>query len=64
MAKALQVPHALVPSNGQLWRLAPGPPELIDEVPSGRIHRDGYVLVAEGEGLTKTRRAMAGCLVS
>ena len=58
LAKSLQVPHALVPSNGQLWRLAPGPPELIDEVPSGRIHRDGYVLVAEGEGLAKGRRAL------
>src|SRR5581483_2910034 len=34
------------------------PAELIDEVPSGRIHMDGRVLVAEGEGLAKARRAM------
>ena len=59
LAKSLQVPQALVPENGQLWRLAPGPAELIDEVPSGRIHLDGRVLVAEGEGLAKARRAMA-----
>jgi ribonuclease J len=59
LAKSLQVPQALVPANGQLYRLAPGPAELIDEVPSGRIHMDGRVLVAEGEGLTKARRAMA-----
>jgi ribonuclease J len=59
LAKSLQVPEALVPRNGQLWRLAPGPAELIDEVPSGRIHQDGVVLVAEGEGLAKSRRAMA-----
>jgi len=59
LAKSLQVPHALVPQNGQLYRLAPGPAELIDEVPSGRIHLDGRVLVSEGEGLSKTRRAMA-----
>ncbi|HWC62084.1 MAG TPA: ribonuclease J [Rhizomicrobium sp.] len=59
LAKSLQVPEALVPQNGQLWRLAPGPAELIDEVPSGRIHQDGMVLVAEGEGLAKSRRAMA-----
>ncbi|HUO03342.1 MAG TPA: ribonuclease J [Rhizomicrobium sp.] len=58
LAKSLQVPEALVPSNGQLYRLAPGPAELIDEVPSGRIHMDGRVLVAEGEGLAKSRRAM------
>jgi ribonuclease J len=59
LAKSLQVPEALVPANGQLYRLAPGPAELIDEVPSGRIHLDGRVLVAEGEGLSKTRRALA-----
>jgi ribonuclease J len=59
LAKSLQVPEALVPVNGQLYRLAPGPAELIDEVPSGRIHLDGRVLVAEGEGLAKTRRAMS-----
>jgi ribonuclease J len=59
LAKSLQVPEALVPANGQLYRLAPGPAELIDEVPSGRLHMDGRVLVAEGEGLAKARRAMA-----
>jgi len=59
LARELQVPQALVPENGQMFRLAPGRPELIDEVPSGRIFMDGRVLVAEGEGLTKDRRAMA-----
>ncbi|HEY2837063.1 MAG TPA: ribonuclease J [Rhizomicrobium sp.] len=59
LAKSLQVPQALVPANGQLYRLAPGPAELIDEVPSGRLHMDGRVLVAEGEGLAKARRAMS-----
>ena len=59
LAKSLQVPQALVPANGRLYRLAPGPAELIDEVPSGRLHMDGRVLVAEGEGLAKARRAMS-----
>ena len=59
LARALQVPQAMVPENGQMFRLAPGRPELIDEVPSGRIHMDGRMLVAEGEGLAKDRRAMA-----
>ena len=64
-ARSLQVPQALVPENGQMFRLAPGRAELIDEVPSGRIHLDGRVLVAEGEGLAKDRRAMgfAGLIV-
>jgi len=59
LARELQVPQAIVPQNGQMFRLAPGRPELIDEVPSGRLHMDGRVLVAEGEGLAKDRRAMA-----
>jgi ribonuclease J len=59
LAREMQVPQALVPENGQMFRLAPGRPVLIDEVPSGRIHMDGRVLVTEGEGLTKDRRAMA-----
>jgi ribonuclease J len=59
LARELQVPQAIVPENGQMFRLAPGRPELIDEVPAGRIHLDGRILVAEGEGLSKDRRAMA-----
>jgi ribonuclease J len=59
LAKSLQVPEALVPANGRLYRLAPGPAELIDEVPSGRIHMDGRVMVPEGEGLAKARRSMS-----
>ena len=65
LARELQVPQALVPENGQMFRLAPGKPALIDEVPAGRVHLDGRVLVAEGEGLAKDRSAMgfAGLLV-
>jgi ribonuclease J len=65
LAKSLQVQQAIVPENGQLFRLAPGRAKLIDETPSGRIHLDGTVLVAEGEGYAKARRAMsfAGLIV-
>ena len=59
LARAMQVPQAIVPENGQMFRLAPGRPELIDEVPAGRVHLDGKILVGEGAGLTKDRRAMA-----
>jgi ribonuclease J len=59
LARELQVPQAMVPENGQMFRLAPGRPVLMDEVPAGRIHMDGRVLVAEGAGLAKDRRAMA-----
>jgi ribonuclease J len=59
LARRMQVPQVMVPHNGHLIRLAPGRPELIDEVPSGRIHRDGQILIAEGEGLAKGRRTLS-----
>ena len=58
LALSLQVPQAIVPQNGQLIRLAPGRAGVIDEVPSGRIHRDGRVLIEEGVGLARHRRAL------
>ncbi|MBV9549128.1 MAG: ribonuclease J [Alphaproteobacteria bacterium] len=58
LAKSLQVKQAIVPQNGQMFRLAPGKAELIDEVPSGQIHLDGRVLVSEGAGLAKARRGL------
>jgi ribonuclease J len=59
LARSLQVPQAIVPENGQLIRLAPGRASVIDEVPSGRVHMDGRVLIEEGAGLSRHRRALA-----
>lgn len=57
LAKSLQAPHAIAPSNGDLIRLAPGEPKVIDEVPSGRIFVDGGVMIeAEDEALKERRR--------
>jgi ribonuclease J len=58
LARSLQVPEAVVVANGQMVRLAPGPAEIIDETPAGRVHLDGRVLVEEGAGLARARRAM------
>ncbi len=52
LARALQVPEAV------MLRLAPGPATIIDEVPSGRIHLDGKILIEEGAGLARARRAL------
>ena len=59
LARSLQIPQAVVIENGHMLRLAPGKAEIIDETPSGRIHLDGRVLVAEGLGLSRTRRSLA-----
>src|SRR4029079_3290043 len=32
--------------NGDLVRLAPGAPDIVDEVPAGRVYKDGALLVA------------------
>ncbi len=65
LAKSLQVPQTVVVENGHMLRLAPGKAQIIDETPSGRIHLDGDVLVAEGLGLARMRRSLsyAGMIV-
>jgi len=40
-------------------RIAPGPAEIIDDVPAGRLHLDGNVLVRAGEAPLRERRQMS-----
>lgn len=57
LALELQTPEALAPRNGDLIRLAPGPAEVIDEVPSGRLYVDGEVIIeSEDEALGERRK--------
>lgn len=46
LAKECQVPEAIVPNNGSLIRLYPGPAKIIDQVPSGYLALDGGRLKA------------------
>ncbi|KCZ87018.1 ribonuclease J [Hyphomonas jannaschiana] len=56
-AKSLQVAEAVTPRNGSLVRLAPGPAEVLDEVPNGRLFLDGNQLVPEGaQGIQERRK--------
>ncbi len=56
-AKSLQVPEAVTPDNGQIIRLAPGPAEVVDEVPTGRLYLDGNRLTPElAAGMQERRR--------
>lgn len=59
LAKSLQISQAVLVENGHMLRLAPGKAQVIDETPSGRIHLDGQVLVAEGLGLARVRRSLS-----
>jgi ribonuclease J len=58
-ARELQVPNAIVALNGQIVRLAPDTPAIVDEAPAGRLHLDGDVLVHEEEGFARSRRALS-----
>jgi len=56
-AKSLQVAEAITPRNGSLVRLAPGPAEVLHEVPNGRLFLDGKQLVPEGaQGIQERRK--------
>ena len=49
-ARACQVREAVVVTNGDILRLAPGPAEIVGQAPFGRLALDGTTLVpAEGE---------------
>lgn len=45
LARECQVPHTIVNENGGMIRLAPGTPEVVDHVPSGRLVYDGNRMI-------------------
>src|SRR5690348_17389363 len=45
LARRIGIAHVVTCLNGDLVRLAPGSPAVIDEVPEGRIYKDGGLLV-------------------
>jgi ribonuclease J len=58
LARDLQVPQTIAPRNGDMVRLAPGPAEIIDEVPTGRLYVDAGVVTPEnGDALRERRHA-------
>jgi ribonuclease J len=59
LARKAGVPHVLVCRNGDLVRLAPGGPEIIDEVPSGRLYKDGSLLVSAESRTVAARRRLS-----
>jgi ribonuclease J len=45
--------------NGMAVRLAPNPGDIVDEVPVGRVYRDGKLMIPEGEGSVRERRKLS-----
>jgi ribonuclease J len=63
LARACGVPKVLICRNGDLVKLGPGDPGVIDELPSGRLYRDGNILEdSKSRAVVERRRmAFAGC---
>ena len=59
LAQSLQIPETVAPKNGDMIRLAPGPAEVIDEVPSGRLYVDGNVIVDIEDDAIRDRKRLA-----
>jgi ribonuclease J len=59
LAKELQVPESIAPENGDLIRLAPGPVQKIDDVPSGRLYVDGAVIIESEDEALRDRKRLA-----
>jgi ribonuclease J len=59
LARRVGIPDVVTCRNGDLVRLAPGAPAVIDEVPEGRLYKDGRLLV-EAEARTVADRRRLG----
>jgi ribonuclease J len=57
-ARKLGVPQVVEVRNGDMVRLAPGPAEVVEEVPTGRLVLENDVLIAAGDELFRTRRRL------
>ncbi len=58
-ARARGVQHVVSARNGDVVRLAPGAPAIIGKAPSGRVFKDGDVLVNENDGAVRERVKLA-----
>jgi ribonuclease J len=59
LARRAGVPHVLVCRNGDLVRLAADGAQIIDEVPSGRLYKDGALLISAEDRTVAARRRLS-----
>lgn len=58
-ARACGVPHVAASRNGTMIRLAPDALDIIDDVPSGRLYKDGRLLVSSDDSTVRERRKLS-----
>lgn len=59
LARQCGVPSVVVAFNGEMVRLAPDAAQVIDDVPVGRLFRDGRLIVPSDTGPVRNRRKLA-----
>ncbi len=59
LARAQGVPEVVRARNGTVVRLAPGKPEIVDDVPTGRLYKDGDLLIDASDRAIPERRKLA-----
>lgn len=59
LAKSIGIEKAYAPRNGEMIKLAPNGPEVVDLTPSGRLHQDGHAIVSSLDEGLRLRRKMA-----
>jgi ribonuclease J len=59
LAESLGVEQVVRARNGTMVRLLPGPAEIIDDVPVGRLYRDGTILTRADDGQVRERRKLS-----
>lgn len=58
-ARRCGIEEALIPRDGHIARLCPGPAQLVDEAPAGRLHVDGKLIVPAIDGPARQRRKLS-----
>jgi ribonuclease J len=59
LAEEVGVPEVVRCGNGDVVRLAPGPAEVVDEVPAARLYKDGKVLIEDASRTVADRRKLS-----
>jgi len=59
LAEDLGIKQVIRARNGTMVRLLPQPAEIIDDVPVGRLYRDGSILTSADEGQVRERRKLS-----
>jgi ribonuclease J len=59
LARSCGVPKVLMCKNGDRVRIAPGDPTIVEQVPSGRLYKDGKILEDQNARAVVARRRLA-----